>query len=189
MRWSTRSFTSNYSSNSGHTTQDRVARDKLGTRWERSTTASGSGPFSLSLSPRVKPHSGEKTRVSRRQPWARGSPSPRATATGAPQTSRGRWTSCLRETSPRPPAVRRGRLPAAPRWWWSSKVGTHLPASFTLFVSWELYASSDDAWLPLDDTTLSTCCVTWISNGYMWSITGTTNRTDVQHLSCDRCLV
>lgn len=88
--------------------------------------------FPLPLSLRVNPHRGWKTRrlCHRRPPWARGSRSPRATATGARRTSRGRSTSCLRETTPRPAAARRRRLLTAPRWWWSWKVRGGAPAGF-----------------------------------------------------------
>ena len=59
-----------------------------------------------------------------RSPWARGLRSPRAT--GAPQTSRGRWTSCSKEMSRLPAAKRTKRLKPPPRWWcW--KVGIMLP--------------------------------------------------------------
>lgn len=110
----------------------------------------------------LQPRRVKKTHVSRRQPWARGSRSPRATATGTRQICRGKWTSCSRETSPRPAPTERGRLLAVPRRWWCWQVGRHFPGSFNLPVSGELHGSCDDAWLLSGATTLSMGRCVWL---------------------------
>lgn len=98
--------------------------------------------------------SGEKA-PHRRPPWARGSPSPRATASATRQRCRGRWTSCSRETILRPAAPQRRRRRrwwlAVPRRrrWWSWKVGRRTHAGIIpLSVSCELHGlACEDAWL------------------------------------------
>lgn len=124
--------------------------------------------FWPSLSVRVTPHRDKKTRLlsHRRQPWARGSPSPRATATGAPPTCRGRWTSCLRETSPRPAAAaRRDRLllqlVLKRCWCWKvRRSSSRLHSPCLLAVRFMLATLMLDCCL----VTPHCLCVTWIPN-------------------------